>query len=261
MIKSFQFYGQSVSLLSGESKRVLAIPTSIEVIKNLSNTLKDINHLKQLQAWLREAIKAKEKLTQYYRGYELSAWAKENGIDLPARPQEHEPLDEDAYISNLDVKERARYYNLETACSTLGKVIHPTGTFAIARKNMMERKHHPYEMFGSGRDSIIYENTIPAGMEEAVEKKFFELQAQHREYQKQLNAMKFAMEEAISESEAECRLKDKEARDEYLEKLETAQKQFKDWRENKLVEVKNLKIIVPDSLLEIMHAVQNSIKK
>lgn len=194
------FFNTEVALVGsvGGASTIQTGETS-EVLNYLQPMLEAVAHAKSLIAWLREGIKAKENLMKDLQNIGLEDWCKENGLTYPEAPNRGHVLTEVEYYASLPIKERNRYYQLETEAAVLGKYIHPDGHLSDARKELKDKLQHPHKVDGKGRDALIYTYTPTVNVAE-VDNVFFELQKKHREVQAQLNAMKYSCEQAINES-------------------------------------------------------------
>ena len=191
------FFNTEVALVGsvGGASTIQTGETS-EVLNYLQPMLEAVAHAKSLIAWLREGIKAKENLMKDLQNIGLEDWCKENGLTYPEAPNRGHVLTEVEYYASLPIKERNRYYQLETEAAVLGKYIHPDGHLSDARKELKDKLQHPHKVDGKGRDALIYTYT-PTVDVAGVDNVFFELQKKHREIQAQLNAMKYSCEQAI----------------------------------------------------------------
>lgn len=163
------------------------------------------------------------------------------------------------YYASLPIKERNRYYQLETEAAVLGKYIHPDGHLSDARKELKDKLQHPHKVDGRGRDALIYTYTPTVDVAE-VDNVFFELQKKHREIQAQLNAMKYSCEQAINESTNKVNTEYMAASQKYQAELKDVLGAFKTWKDGKSQEYSKLKIVVPNSLLGIYNTI-NSLGK
>ena len=122
------FFNAEVALVGsvGGASTIQTGGTS-EVLNDLQSLLEGVAHAKSLIAWLREGIKAKENLMKDLQTISLEGWCKENGIAKPEAPNYGHVLTEIEYYISLPIKERNRYYQLETEAAVLGKYIHPDG--------------------------------------------------------------------------------------------------------------------------------------
>lgn len=230
-----------------------------EALGNLQSMLEGVAQAKSLIAWLREGIKAKENLMKGLQTISLEDWCKENGMVEPETPNYGHVLTEVEYYASLPIKERNRYYQLETEAAVLGKYIHPDGHLSDARKELKDKLQHPHKVDGKGRDALIYTYTPTVDVAE-VDNVFFELQKKHREVQAQLNAMKYSCEQAINESTNKVNTEYMAASQKYQAELKDVLGAFKTWKDEKSQEYSKLKIVVPNSLLGIYNTI-NSLGK
>ena len=254
------FFNVEVALVgsAGGANTIQTGETS-EVLNNLQSLLEGVAQAKSLIAWLREGIKAKENLMKDLQTIRLEDWYKESGIAEPETPDYGHVLTEMEYYASLPIKERNRYYQLETEAAVLGKYIHPDGHLADARKELKDKLQHPHKVDGKGRDALIYTYTPTIDVVE-VDNVFFELQKKHREVQAQLNAMKYSCEQAINESTNKVNTEYMAASQKYQAELKDVLGAFKTWKDEKSQEYSKLKIVVPNSLLGIYNTI-NSLGK
>ena len=190
-IENLEFYDESVRLISCNDRQVLK--KGINCLTYIPATLDRIAQLKSLIAWLREAIKAKERLMKEVQNSSYGDY----GIEVPDAPCSESPITESDVVATWNIKKRNRYYYLDTLCATIGQVIHPNGSFSNARKQMYNIINNPRTTSGSGRDMVIYERTASLD-EKEVENTFMSLQNQYRKYQAELNSLKHEVEEAVT---------------------------------------------------------------
>lgn len=259
-LNNISFFNVEVALV-GSTGGTSTIQTgeSSEALDNLQSLLEGVARAKSLIAWLREGIKAKENLMKDLQTISLEDWCKENGLTRPETPDYGHVLTEVEYYASLPVKERNRYYQLETEAAVLGKYIHPDGHLSDARKELKDKIYHPHEVDGKGRDALIYTYT-PTTSIAIVDNVFYELQKKHREIQAQLNTMKYSCEQAINKSTNKVNTEYMAASQKYQAELEGILGAFKTWKDEKSQEYSKLKIIVPNSLLGIYNTI-NSLGK
>ena len=254
------FFNAEIALIGsvGGASTIQTGETS-EVLNNLQSLLEGVAQAKSLIAWLREGIKAKESLMKGLQTTSLEDWREENGLTSPETPNRGHVLTEIEYYASLPIKERNRYYQLETEAAVLGKYIHPDGHLSDARKELKDKLQHPHKVDGSGRDALIYTYTPTVNVAE-VDNVFFELQKKHREIQAQLNAMKYSCEQAINDSTNKVNTEYMIALQKYQAELKDVLGAFKTWKDEKSQEYSKLKIVVPNSLLGIYNII-NSLGK
>lgn len=259
-LNNISFFNVEVALV-GSTGGTSTIQTgeSSEALDNLQSLLEGVARAKSLIAWLREGIKAKENLMKDLQTISLEDWCKENGLTRPETPNYGHVLTEVEYYASLPIKERNRYYQLETEAAVLGKYIHPDGHLSDARKELKDKIYHPHKVDGKGRDALIYTYT-PTTSIAIVDNVFYELQKKHREIQAQLNAMKYSCEQAINKSTNKVNTEYMAASQKYQAELKGILGAFKTWKDEKSQEYSKLKIIVPNSLLGIYNTI-NSLGK
>lgn len=259
-LEELQFYSTDVALIGETKTNRLVIGTGEEALDNVTDKVFRVAKAKSLIAWLREAIKAKEALIEKTSHMTLEDYAKHEGIKLEMEPEPKPEMTESDYIATLDVKERCRYYEVETLASTLGKEIHPGGAFAEARENLLKKLERPHSVSGEGRDTLIYTYTasVDTGKMDDV---YFRLQKLYREAQAEVNVRKHECSKAVAEeniarnAEYVARLNDW-TNDRKL--LESKRSEYVKTRVKQLGE---MKIIIPESLQSIYEEVSRLGKK
>lgn len=244
-LETITLYNTNIGLISSEKQ---PLSYGVETLSNVKPSLETIAQLKSLIAWLREAIKAKERLFEDVKSENF-------GLVAPVRPICENVMTEDEYVATWSIKKRNRYYFLETMCATIGSYIHPNGAFAKAREEYMNKLTNPLKVVGQGRDTTIYEY-VPSVDSEEVENTFMTLQSEYRTYQAELNSLKYEIEEAIrSDNLAKSNKYSSEMRN-YEASLENYNAEIKTLRLKENERISNLKIIIPDSLQKIYQEVK-----
>lgn len=248
-LQSIVFYTTTVKLL--DSSEINLIREGVATVYDVKQKLQDIAQLKSLIAWLREAIKAKERLIKEAENTSYEDY----GLEIPERPERAEYITEDDVIGMWSIKQRNRYYYLDTLCATIGQYIHPDGTFAKEREQLQKILHEPHKVSGSGRDTLLYNYTSSVTPGD-VEDTFMDLQQTYRGYQAELNSLKHQVQEAVQLDQAT-------KNGQYSLELQNWQGQMavidailKEKRHQATVAAQNLKIIIPDSLKPIYEKIQ-----
>lgn len=254
------FFNTEIALVGNiGGASTIQIGKTPKVLNNLQSMLEEAAQAKSLIAWLREAIKAKENLMKSLQAVNFNTWCIKNGLTIPETPEYGHVLTEEEYYASLPIKERNRYYQLETEAAVFGKYIHPDGYLSNARKELKDKLQYPHKVDGKGRDALIYTYT-PTVNEVDIDNVFFELQKKHREIQAQLNAMKYSCEQAINESTNKVNTEYMAASQKYQAETQDMLGAFKTWKDKKAQEYSKLKIIIPNSLLDIYNTI-NSLGK
>lgn len=257
---SLTLYSTSVSLIGSDTSDMLTQGARAEELNDVQRKLHAISKAKSLIAWLREAIKAKERLLAEATSMSNADYIKLKGIEPVKAPESRNALTEDEYYASLTLDERNRYYELETLAAVLGKAIHPDGAFADARELLNERLRQPREVKGDGRDTLIYSYS-PTVEPQQVEDIYFRLQKQYREAQSQLNSIKFECQRAVKESEVAVATEYARELEKFNEFNQSISADRTAYIKERVREISNYKIIIPQSLQDIYNEVSHLGKK
>lgn len=253
-LKNISFVKEEIQLLDSTVSRVTKTGCSDSELDEFEQKLNIIAKAKSLCAWLREAIKEKANLTDTIKKKVIQTWANDNSIDYPEYPFHKDEVTEKDYLNTLSIKDRNRYYEVETYASVFGKFIHVDGPFYESRKIMLEKMHNPSEISGDGHDTIVYDYK-PSVHSEKVDKVFFKLNEKYRSYQAELNAIKHTMQDWITKTNNDNELEYQDNYRKYLAEVDIINSKFKTWKNNELKKVSNLKIVIPNALQDIYELV------
>lgn len=250
LLLAVTFYTTKVKLLGTAQGDILKEGQPSAFLEKIEGRLMRIAKLKSLIAWLREAIKAKDRLIAEAKAMSDSTIAAAMDLELPERPEELDRITEDDVIASWSIKKRNRYYYLDTICATIGQYIHPSGAFQSARESLIKVLSEPNELLGNGRDTIIktFEPTVKLA---EVETTMFTLQNKYREVQAELNSLKHEIEIVLQEDERTKLAQEQSEYSEYRAKMLEAQAKIKVFREQAIAKAQALKIVIPDSLKDI----------
>ncbi|MCH5239609.1 MAG: hypothetical protein J1F38_05255 [Muribaculaceae bacterium] len=255
-IESVRFVNEEMSLLTSPAEKVL-------LLEGMKGDSADFSKIKEAMlrvarfnsfiSWVREAIKAKDSMIGKVKLTSLTEWCKKNNIDLPKVPlnKVEEDLEENRAASKIGIEDMARYFINESKASVLGQAIHPEGSIARARKNLMEASiRHSYKE-GEGKDMVIT-TLSPTADIKAVTDFYMSLQSDWRHAESLVNQSKNEWEQADSELRLELT-------NEYNKKMrehENLTARIKsDWEKWKLEEVRRigkLKIRIPQTLQPVL---------
>ena len=256
-LSNTSFINTSVSIIDSNNDVTISIGKDATFLELIENKLNKISAAKSLIAWLREALKAKEKLQQELNQLSLYDWIKtEKNETVPVYPERYDYMTEDDYYASLNIKDRNRYYMLETQAAVYGKYIHPSGAFSKAREELSDKLNKPHEVKEDGRDTIIY-NYNPSVEQSKVEDLFFKLQKDYRQVQAQLNGMKHECELALSENRISIDNAYKEELEKYNQTINKYNVEYNLWTKKKSQEYASLKIAIPDNLKSIYNEVNS----
>lgn len=267
-LNNLKFVDYSIAVIGNDNKQPMVVGN------------KDLNFIEsdlQLQssmfafcAWVREAIKEKERLQNEIEGMYLDTWIKQQGITtlpVPVFPDEPEDVEEQDVINSWDINKRTKYLKLETFAAHYGKLIHPNGAYSKARKDAHIAVNNPITKEGSGRDMILYYSEPSVSIQD-IDSKFLEIQNQYREYEKELNQMKAEIKDTVNEWTRAAYSKYEELQEEWrvlknkydAERLELSAK-FSVWKTNELERISKLKIVIPDSLKDTFKLILEATSK
>lgn len=270
---SIDFITTKVSSLNNNTEMILSRGLDENQLDTLIERQVIASKLNGLISWMREAIRAKETLLNQCERTNFNTWMKENypdvdlntfGADVIDNPEPEDitmTADEWA-MANMSIKEINEYLFLLAACSKIGKFIHPNGEYSRARATALQ-KHGTSSVKDYQSSTVIYnyESSVPA---DAIEKKFFEMQELHREYQKRLNSIKFNIDNEVQKLKDQyVAMLDKYNEVESTNNANISKKRaeyrtmFNAWKMKKLEELRKLKIIIPNELKEIVELVNN----
>lgn len=241
------FYTTEIGILGSSASNTLKEGIEQEFLDELEGNLMQIASYKSLIAWLREAIKAKERLISEAQKLTDIEVAKILNITLPDMPVRYPRLNEDEVVATWGIKQRNRYYYLDTVCSTIGKYIHPNMGFSNAKEDLIKILSERHKAQGNGRDTIIYSYTPTVRLKD-VEHTFFALQEKYRGYQAELNSMKHQIEVAIQDDEREKTLKEEDETKQYKVECNAIFPQLSKYKNDTIKAMQSLKIVIPDSL-------------
>lgn len=259
-VEGTTLYNTEVSLLIDPSgnKRSLVVGNTLEDIEDIKNKAMHIAEAKSLIAWLREAIKAKQRLVEELTNKELDEYCLEQGKELPKMPYKKEYTKDDE-IANMTIKERNHHFEVQTYATVFGKIVHPDGPLAKARKVMLDKIKQPNVAAGEGRDTIIYSSS-PTVKEQDVEDVFFQLQGIQRSYQAEYNKITHSIEEKVFAENAKRNAEYSRKLEEYKAQTSILSEEFNAYTQSETKRISELKIVIPDELQGIYQTV-NSIGK
>lgn len=249
---------ETLQLIGGETTPT-KYGVDLEYFNSLSDKLNKISEAQSLIAWLREAIKARKNLISEVENMKRETFMEKNNLGELSKPVREDYLTEDDYISTLSIKERNRYYALETKCAVIGKYIHPDGHLQTLRKDALNALNKPTFVNANGRDTLIYKKE-PTVKPYELDEVFFNLQKEHREAQAELNSIKYNMEKALLEDKTAKDAKYASEYEAYVNSVREIDNQIAIWTNSEIKRISSLKIIIPNELKNIYNEI-NSLGK
>ena len=198
---------------------------------------------------MREAVKAKDRELKQVANFTFEEWCTLQGVEIPSSPSYPKETTETDIIAQMNIKERNRYLQLEAVAATIGKYIHPGGQFSSAREELQNGIMKPYSTDGNGKDTLIYAH-VPSVEPQKVEEVFFELQKWHRQNERELNKMKFAIKKQAEKQTLENTHRFKQELEREKQCYMAFFTQYKEWQLKEQERISKLKINVPEALQE-----------
>lgn len=247
-LENVSFVNVDLQLIS--SNETHSYSKGLTSTSELNSMIKKIADLKAFCAWVREAIKYKDMLLTTTNDLSIEDYEKLTHTECPAKPKSPTLITDEDVIKNMTVKERNNYLRLEALAATYGSYIHPGGKIAEARDTMYKYINTPTETKGSGRDMVLYYRAASLDPKE-VESAYMELQASHRDYEKQLNAIKFKIKEEVARVNRELNAAYKKELETYNVAYSKFLTEFQTYMINSSEEISALKIVIPEKLKPI----------
>jgi len=253
-IDSISFYNEKVSIIGNPVDTIISEGNNRAFLDTIPQLLSNIIEAKSLIAWLREGIKAKENVLKSIKSMTTKEYCTLKNIEMVEMPVKEDIMDGNDYLATLSIKERNRYYQLETICATIGKYIHPDGIYSNARKALNDKIAHPNRVVGTGRDTNIYKYHPTVSVDD-VDATFFILQDKHRSAQAELNGMKHKMDEAIHQDDVAKTTIYQSEMEGYLSWTDYISNELYAYKLEETKKIGDMKIIIPDNLKSIYETI------
>lgn len=254
-LKGLNFVNEKKLLLSS-GKSYPTRKSNVLELNQIGEVLKQNATLYYFIAYIKEAIKAKEQTVHDLPKFEVWLEGK-----IEERPDEPDYVTEESVMSEWPIEKLTKYLRLQQFAAVYGKAIHRDGSVTNARNRAHYVTQNPNELQTLDNDVIVteIESAFPIA---DVDNMYNELQVQRREYDKQLNAIKYELLEEINkrnnEAQAEYRAKLADWR---LRKQELVSEYNTDIQ-NKTEEIQTTwKIVIPVELQDIFKYLQSLGKK
>lgn len=256
ILNNLTFINSDVELINGEVKALHKGVTDID----LQALLDRIASLHGFCAWVREAIKDKEAIGKEISNLDFYEYCeKVKGQEAPKLPKLPKIITKEDILSEMNVKERNNYLSLEACASTYGQYIHPDGAISSAREDVLKKVNNPHATQGTGRDMIIY--TYSPSMEvEKINTMYTALQGKYRDYERQLNALKYSINEKVDKRSIEARNKYNALKREYDEIIHELEGEMDVYMREELNKLNKLKIVIPEKLTSIYEYLESLVE-
>ena len=223
----------------------------------ISESLDKIGRYNALNAWLKEAIKAKEEAMNEVDIMDVTTLDFYEDYIKPEEPTMcYDSFDEEQVMSEWSADKLNRYYTLNSEAAVIGKYIHDSGAIAKARKDLVNKMANPSTVSGQGRETIVFKY-IPSVDTEVVEGIYMSLLAKHRKLNAELNSLKAEIKETINKKniEASIAFRDKHTEweykiSEYYSLVKQRDAKINEYKISEKERISKLKINVPSSLMD-----------
>lgn len=250
-MSQINFVSLSVGLLGSEKPSVI-INRGNKNIESINDHIDKITKSNAFIAYMQEAIKAKNTIYSDIQNMKFQDYVCIKGINMPVVPSTKDKVTFEEVFSEMNIKEKCRYYALEAEAAVIGKFIHPDGAFHNARKNMFDAISTPAYV---DNDKIYYREIVVD--KEEIESLYFNLQKKHRVVEAELNSIKNSIETKVRERNTALDSEYSVAYTKYSCEFEELQNQFVNWKHEELKHINKLKIVIPDSLRETYDFLSN----
>ena len=250
-LKNMTFLTTKVDIVGSpsESGKTICVGYDGNMLDQVRPLLENIAAMNAFCAWMREAVKAKDRELKQVANFTFEEWCTLQGVEIPSSPSYPKETTETDIIAQMNIKERNRYLQLEAVAATIGKYIHPGGQFSSAREELQNGIMKPYSTDGNGKDTLIYAH-VPSVDPQKVEDVFFELQKWHRQNERELNKMKFAIKKQAEKQTLENTHQFKQELEREKQCYMAFFTQYKEWQLKEQERISKLKINVPEALQE-----------
>ena len=255
-LSAVSFYNTEIaSIISPEA--FIKTKISPNDISWISESLDKIGRYNALNAWLKEAIKAKEEAMDEVDIMDVTTLDFYEDYIKPEEPTiGYDSFDEEQVMSEWSADKLNRYYTLNSEAAVIGKYIHDSGAIAKARKDLVNKMANPSTVSGQGRETIVFKY-IPSVDTEVVEGIYMSLLAKHRKLNAELNSLKAEIKETINKKniEASIAFRDKHTEweykiREYYSLVKQRDAKINEYKISEKERISKLKINVPSSLMD-----------
>ena len=257
-IMGLRLYEKSIRVIGDVECKVEEVNNTLPEI---SDGVKQICKANALIAWLREAVKEREKAQQYVQDMTLDKWMELEGIEKPTSPQPPmmPKINFQDYNTILDtgltVKEYNRFVELNSALAVYGEMIHDKGLLTRQKNELARIMQNPTEVKESGRDTIITTYKVDVNISADIDNLYTELQSEYRKLQAEKNGIEAKFSNIAMDYQTRKNDEWKAAKAQYdrdLQKVNSElvgiQTRMQEWKKQRLEELAALKIIIPDAL-------------
>ena len=265
-LMGLRLYEKSIRVIGDVECKVEEVNNTLPEI---SDGVKQICKANALIAWLREAVKEREKAQQYVQDMTLDKWMELQGIEKPTSPQP--PMmpkinfqDYNTILeTGLTVKEYNRFVELNSALAVYGEMIHDKGLLTRQKNELARIMQNPTEVKESGRDTIITTYHVDVNVSVDIDNLYTQLQSEYRKLQAEKNGIEAKFSNLAMDYQTRKMDEWKAAKAQYDRDLTAINSQLvgydtqmKEWKKQRLEELAALKIIIPNDLKALYKSLQ-----
>lgn len=124
-LKNMSFITTKVDIVGSlsESGKTVSLGYDEKGLSEVKGLLEEIAEMNAFCAWMREAIKAKEREIQQINRCSFDEWCQLFGYPVIEKTELPKEIRAEDLIAEMNVKERNRYFTLEAIAATIGKYI------------------------------------------------------------------------------------------------------------------------------------------
>lgn len=245
---------QSMSLFSSVMRHTsgdIPILTESVNLEEAKRLVLNRARLYTLSAWLRSAVKYKEKIT---KDCETQIFVFDE--QEPSRPKLLTAVDESWAIEQLTIKELADYLAAEATAAHIGKMIHPDGLISIWRKSI-----RGFAQLRWDREFpvLVSSDTNP----EDVDSLFFGLQKLHRDAEQHLNYYRAKIQNSLNDENERIHGENAKLSSEYAvlatdynNRRKTAEQEFLAAKQAERKRISQLRIVIPHELEPVVQFIE-----
>lgn len=247
-LNNIHFTNKYIQLIGDTNRNQTRVGLNAQECTQIPNAIQHVINLQSFEAWMNEAIEAKRRLFKEIENLSLQEYVENIlGEEYPISPRPSKSMTEDDYLSTLTIKERNKYFYLQTTVAAIGKLIHKDSPYDKAFKELYDSTINPVKEVLNGRDTILHISE-PSVSSEVANEVFYGLQNTHREAQAQLNGMKDLMDKTIKRDVIERTELFRKQYEEYQMKIQNYSILLTKYKQSATSELEKLKIVIPNHL-------------
>lgn len=191
-LERINFVEEKATIIGSDKENTIkraVVASDDEIVEHIDK----IARYKGFIAFLREAIKCKNELTDEIENYE-----SEMPTIPVSMPSMFNPISNGLIVERMPIGERVKYLTAEARAATYGKYIHPDELLDKQRKKVFDAFSKPTDIMFYGRDSVIINKESKVGTCD-IDRLLMRLQSEQRKSEAELNGYKHKIEEKVRE--------------------------------------------------------------